>query len=179
MKREPGHDGKPRDPPADDAVGVAGGRAAQAGPGRASLAISGVVVCTPWCTGVIIDVAALDVLDSFGFTTIRRIAEVARLCGALTVTPGSSRMWRWPRSGSGWAPARSPPLSTSRRAWRTSTGSTLEHPAASMSHAARWRASVGVDCTVPVGCRPVQAPETSARVLGGGGGRGLCERVSA
>src|SRR6476619_6859966 len=31
MKREPGHDGKPRDPPADDAVGVAGGRAAQAG----------------------------------------------------------------------------------------------------------------------------------------------------
>ena len=27
-------------------------------------------------------------LDSFGFTTIRRIAEVARLCGALTVIGG-------------------------------------------------------------------------------------------
>ena len=39
-------------------------------------------------TGVIIDVAALDVLDSFGFTTIRSIAEMARLRGAHTVIVG-------------------------------------------------------------------------------------------
>ena len=38
--------------------------------------------------GVIIDVAALDVLDSFGFTTLRTIAEMARLRGALTVIVG-------------------------------------------------------------------------------------------
>jgi rsbT antagonist protein RsbS len=39
-------------------------------------------------TGVIIDVAALDVLDSFGFTTLRSIAEMARLRGAMTVIVG-------------------------------------------------------------------------------------------
>jgi rsbT antagonist protein RsbS len=39
-------------------------------------------------TGVIIDVAALDVLDSFGFTTLRSIAEMARLRGAQTVIVG-------------------------------------------------------------------------------------------
>ena len=38
--------------------------------------------------GVIIDVAALDVLDSFGFHTIRKIAEMARLRGATTVIVG-------------------------------------------------------------------------------------------
>jgi rsbT antagonist protein RsbS len=38
--------------------------------------------------GVIIDVAALDVLDSFGSRTIRDIAEMARLRGALTVIVG-------------------------------------------------------------------------------------------
>jgi rsbT antagonist protein RsbS len=38
--------------------------------------------------GVIIDVAALDVLDSFGFHTIRTIAEMARLRGATTVIVG-------------------------------------------------------------------------------------------
>jgi rsbT antagonist protein RsbS len=38
--------------------------------------------------GVIIDVAALDVLDSFGFNTLRRIAEMARLRGAVTVIVG-------------------------------------------------------------------------------------------
>jgi rsbT antagonist protein RsbS len=38
--------------------------------------------------GVIIDVAALDVLDSFGFTTLRSIAEIARLRGAATVIVG-------------------------------------------------------------------------------------------
>jgi rsbT antagonist protein RsbS len=38
--------------------------------------------------GVIIDVAALDVLDSFGFRTLRTIAEMARLRGALTVIVG-------------------------------------------------------------------------------------------
>jgi rsbT antagonist protein RsbS len=38
--------------------------------------------------GVIIDVAALDVLDSFGTRTLRTIADVARLRGAVTVVVG-------------------------------------------------------------------------------------------
>ena len=38
--------------------------------------------------GVIIDVAALDVLDSFGARTLRSIGEVARLRGAVTVIVG-------------------------------------------------------------------------------------------
>ena len=38
--------------------------------------------------GVIIDVAALDVLDSFGSRTLRNIAEMARLRGATTVIVG-------------------------------------------------------------------------------------------
>lgn len=38
--------------------------------------------------GVIIDVAALDVLDSFGTNTLRKIAEMARLRGAQTVIVG-------------------------------------------------------------------------------------------
>ncbi len=38
--------------------------------------------------GVIIDVAALDVLDSFGSMTLRNIAEMARLRGATTVIVG-------------------------------------------------------------------------------------------
>ncbi|WP_377642518.1 STAS domain-containing protein [Oryzobacter terrae] len=38
--------------------------------------------------GVIIDVAALDVLDSFGSRTLRAIAEMARLRGATTVVVG-------------------------------------------------------------------------------------------
>lgn len=38
--------------------------------------------------GVIIDVAALDVLDSFGTRTLRDIAEIARLRGATTVIVG-------------------------------------------------------------------------------------------
>lgn len=38
--------------------------------------------------GVIIDVAALDVLDSFGAKTLATIAEMARLRGALTVIVG-------------------------------------------------------------------------------------------
>ncbi len=38
--------------------------------------------------GVIIDVAALDVLDSFGSRTLRNIADMARLRGALTVIVG-------------------------------------------------------------------------------------------
>ena len=39
-------------------------------------------------TGVIIDVAALDVLDSFGSNTLQTIAKVARLRGARTVVVG-------------------------------------------------------------------------------------------
>ena len=38
--------------------------------------------------GVIIDVAALDVLDSFGSSTLRDIAEMSRLRGARTVVVG-------------------------------------------------------------------------------------------
>jgi rsbT antagonist protein RsbS len=38
--------------------------------------------------GVVIDVAALDVLDSFGSRTVRDIAEMARLRGARTVIVG-------------------------------------------------------------------------------------------
>lgn len=38
--------------------------------------------------GVVIDVAALDVLDSFGSHTLRNIAEMARLRGAVTVIVG-------------------------------------------------------------------------------------------
>ena len=38
--------------------------------------------------GVVIDVAALDVLDSFGSRTLRGIAEMARLRGAVTVIVG-------------------------------------------------------------------------------------------
>ena len=39
-------------------------------------------------SGIIIDVAALDVLDSFGSRTLRNIAEMARLRGAVTVLVG-------------------------------------------------------------------------------------------
>ena len=39
-------------------------------------------------SGVVIDVAALDVLDSFGSRTLRNIAEMARLRGAATVIVG-------------------------------------------------------------------------------------------
>ena len=38
--------------------------------------------------GIVIDVAALDVLDSFGTRTLRNLAEMARLRGALTVIVG-------------------------------------------------------------------------------------------
>jgi rsbT antagonist protein RsbS len=38
--------------------------------------------------GVIIDVAALDVLDSFGSRTLRDLSQVARLRGATTVVVG-------------------------------------------------------------------------------------------
>lgn len=41
-------------------------------------------------SGVVIDVAALDVLDSFGTHTLRTLAEVARLRGARTVIVGIS-----------------------------------------------------------------------------------------
>jgi rsbT antagonist protein RsbS len=42
------------------------------------------------CRGVIIDVAALDVLDSFGANTLGTIAEIVRLRGAETVVVGVS-----------------------------------------------------------------------------------------
>jgi rsbT antagonist protein RsbS len=42
------------------------------------------------CRGVIIDVAALDVLDSYGARTLGTLAEMARLRGAETVIVGVS-----------------------------------------------------------------------------------------
>ena len=45
---------------------------------------------TERCRGVIIDVAALDVLDSYGAATLGTIAEMARLRGAETVVVGVS-----------------------------------------------------------------------------------------
>ena len=45
---------------------------------------------TDRCRGVIIDVAALDVLDSYGSKTLSTIAEMARLRGAETVVVGVS-----------------------------------------------------------------------------------------
>jgi rsbT antagonist protein RsbS len=45
---------------------------------------------TDRCRGVVIDVAALDVLDSFGAHTLGTIAEMARLRGAETVVVGVS-----------------------------------------------------------------------------------------
>jgi rsbT antagonist protein RsbS len=39
-------------------------------------------------SGIIIDVGALDVLDSFGSRTLSNIAEMARLRGAITVIVG-------------------------------------------------------------------------------------------
>ncbi len=42
------------------------------------------------CRGVIIDVAALDVLDSYGARTLGVLAEMARLRGAETVMVGVS-----------------------------------------------------------------------------------------
>ena len=42
------------------------------------------------CRGVIIDVAAHDVLDSYGANTLGTIAEMARLRGAETVVVGVS-----------------------------------------------------------------------------------------
>ncbi len=42
------------------------------------------------CRGVIIDVAALDVLDSYGARTLGVMAEMARLRGAETVVVGVS-----------------------------------------------------------------------------------------
>jgi rsbT antagonist protein RsbS len=42
------------------------------------------------CRGVIIDVAALDVVDSYGSKTLGTIAEMARLRGAETVVVGIS-----------------------------------------------------------------------------------------
>ncbi len=41
-------------------------------------------------TGVIIDVAALDVVDSFGSLALRNLAQMARLRGATTVIVGIS-----------------------------------------------------------------------------------------
>ena len=39
-------------------------------------------------TGIIVDVAALDVLDSFGSRTLRNLAHMAKMRGALTVIVG-------------------------------------------------------------------------------------------
>jgi rsbT antagonist protein RsbS len=38
--------------------------------------------------GIVIDVGALDVMDSFGSRALRNLAQMARLCGAETVIVG-------------------------------------------------------------------------------------------
>ena len=70
--------------------------------------------------GVVIDVAALDVIDSFGFNTLPGIAEMARLGARSPSSSGSNPTWPWRWCGSEWGPGRSPPLPTSRRVRRTS-----------------------------------------------------------
>ena len=71
--------------------------------------------------GVIIDVAALDVLDSFGSRTLRNIAEMARLRGARHSDrrhPARRRL-RHGRARHGHRQACTPHW-TSRRGWRIS-----------------------------------------------------------
>ena len=84
--------------------------------------------------GVIIDVAALDVLDSFGSRTLRTIAEMARLRGAVTVIVGIQPdvAFAMVALGHGHRRRGTPP-STSRRGWPTSTtGSVAAAGAAGM-----------------------------------------------
>ena len=83
--------------------------------------------------GVIIDVAALDVLDSFGSRTLRNIAEMARLRGARHRhrRHPARRGLRHGGAGHGHRRRRTPRW-TSRRGWPTST-------------AARPRRRTGVD----------------------------------
>jgi rsbT antagonist protein RsbS len=54
-------------------------------------------VVTSRATAVIIDVMAMDVLDSFATRTLREIAYMTRLRGAKTVLVGCNRKWhsRW------------------------------------------------------------------------------------
>ena len=70
--------------------------------------------------GVIIDVAALDVLDSFGSRTLRNIAEMARLRGAVTDDRRDPARCGLRDGGArAWTPERSTRPSISRRLWRT------------------------------------------------------------
>ena len=59
-------------------------------------------------------------IDSFGFHTLRGIAELARLRGAETVIFGIQPDVALAMVQLGMGPARSPPLPTSRRVRRTS-----------------------------------------------------------
>src|SRR5438270_928678 len=59
--------------------------------------------------GVIIDVTALDVLDSFACRTLRGVAHMTRLRGAETVIVGISPTWpspwcRWACNWRAWRP---------------------------------------------------------------------------
>ena len=140
----------------------------------------------PWCTGVVIDVAALDVLDPFGFTTIRSIAGIARLCGtARGCCPHRHR--RDPAGrGAGHGPARDGHR-LGRHRGRPRGGRGVARPgaassfaAASMSHAASWRALVGLIARSPsADCqfkrwrpRPASSGEAGAGVCASASARG-------
>ena len=95
--------------------------------------------------GVIVDVTALDVMDSFAVRTLRDIAHMARLRGAETVIVGIS-----PRSPSPWSSSASrsracPPRWISRKACCSST--TRRSSASSVG---RDASTVADDLLIPI-----------------------------
>ena len=48
------------------------------------------------CHGIVVDVTALDVIDSFSTRTLQNLAAMLRLRGVEKSSPGSSPLWRWP-----------------------------------------------------------------------------------
>ncbi|GIV96319.1 MAG: hypothetical protein KatS3mg057_0976 [Herpetosiphonaceae bacterium] len=72
--------------------------------------------------GVIIDLTAIDVLDSFVGRLISDIAAMARLMGTTVVITGFSLLWQLPWSSLVWSSMGSLPLSTWRRELRSCAG---------------------------------------------------------
>ena len=77
--------------------------------------------------GIIVDVTALDVLDSFAARTLRTTAHMTCCAAPRPCWWASSPRWPspWSSSGSRWST--SGPRSTSRRAWPCSTTSCRGH----------------------------------------------------
>jgi len=69
--------------------------------------------------GVIVDVTAIDVMDSFASRTLQELAQMIRLRGAETVIVGIQPdvASRWCSSDCGWRT--SPLLSTWKKGWPT------------------------------------------------------------